>query len=438
MKFSKKTLILLFAAWTLLLSAVLPALAEEEAAPPPLSPAIEILAARTAMVKSGVVGEDIVFTSADFEGVLGYAPTRITVTSLPDAAAGTLCLGTLPLTLGATLSASTLAHLRFVPASTGVGVGTTFTFTAEGRACRTDTAIACALTTLAVKNLAPQASEQSVSTFCGVPVYEALRGVDPEQDALRFEVVRQPRKGTLTVDTATGAYVYTPKTGKKGTDVFTYRVTDVYGNESDVCKVKLNIQKEDKAVRYTDLEGHWACRAAMTLAHAGVLVGEQQGDAFLFRPDKDVTRGEFLMMAMHMTGLAPSETVRTTAFADDDAIPGYMKGYVAAAAEGGILTTVSADGTPVSFRCNDVITRAEAAVILDRVVKPEAEGAIAVFANMDAVPAWSRGAMTSLMGAGILTGTGTEGGGVALADPLGTVDRAQAAQMLCRVAELTR
>jgi Big-like domain-containing protein len=57
-------------------------------------------------------------------------------------------------------------------------------------------------------------------------VNSTVQGTDVDGDALTFEVVRAPRKGTLSLNANTGAFVYTPNGNFAGTDTFTFRARD--------------------------------------------------------------------------------------------------------------------------------------------------------------------------------------------------------------------
>ncbi|MBQ5390248.1 MAG: hypothetical protein IIU58_05000, partial [Clostridia bacterium] len=69
-----------------------------------ISPAIRVLAAQTTMKKNGVVGKELCFSKEDFSAVLGYSPTEVTLTSLPDPTKGVLKLGGMTLAPGSRLS----------------------------------------------------------------------------------------------------------------------------------------------------------------------------------------------------------------------------------------------------------------------------------------------------------------------------------------------
>ena len=87
----------------------------------------------------------------------------------------------------------------------------------------------------------------------------------------------------------------------------------------------------------------------------------------------------------------------------------------------------------VCFSPNSAITRAEAAVILNRLLGIETPDVASVFSDADSIPTWSINAMYALHSAGILTGSANESSGMGELRPADTLDRAQAAQILARV-----
>jgi len=428
---ARRTAAILLAACLPLAAAMPVSAADTEAAEgqstPLLTPALRILAARTAMHKSGTVGEEMCFSAADFEKVLGYAPTEITLISLPDRTQGVLKLGTLELSEGVSLSASVLSGLRFCPsAAAEAPVTAAFTFTAAGKAYTTDTALSCMLHLLSTENNAPTAADLAATTYAEIPLYSSLRAADPEADTLTYEIVRAPKKGSITLDAQTGAFVYTPAAGKHGSDTFTYRVSDAWGGESELCRVKLTIRKTDDTVQYSDLDSHWCAAAAMRLTDDGIFSGTTLGNLKLFSPDTAVTRGEFLVSAMRAAGYdadASADSTTLSVFSDTEDIPDYLRGYLSTAYRDGIIRGGTGNGTSaLSFAADEAITRAEAAVILYRLFEPETPAVLPVFSAEDeaAIPTWSVGAFSALRAAGILTA----------GNPADTLDRAQTAQML--------
>lgn len=430
----------------LLLPCLLTVHAEENAADPakvpeiePISPAIRVLAARQTLKKNaveawseGMPQEAVCFARADFASVLGYTPSLVTITSLPDRSVGTLKLGTLEIAVGCALSPSAIEHLQFVPTAAVEGEAVrsaSFTFTAEGKVYRTDTPLACQVYLLAEENAAPTAADVSGVTYTEIPLHGTLPAGDPDADSISYEIVRMPKKGSVSFDGASGTFVYTPAVGKRGTDVFTYRVSDRYGNKSEECRVEVEIRRAGEQFCYADLGTEDCAAAAMYLTDEGVLAGSALGTENLFSPDKGVTRGEFLMMAMNASGASDcsASTAVAPVFADHDMLPDYLHPYVTAAYHMGIISGTPDENGETVFAPDTPITGAEAAVIAARLFELPTEnqngGSVSVFAQQDnpeSIPAWSVGAYAAL----------DLVGGQHVLSPSGTVTRGEAAKLL--------
>ena len=74
-------------------------------------------------------------------------------------------------------------------------------------------------------NDAPVAVDQAVTTPQSKSITFKLNGVDVDNDSLKFTVLTPPKNGVLRGSTSADRS-YTPKTGFKGIDTFTYKVND--------------------------------------------------------------------------------------------------------------------------------------------------------------------------------------------------------------------
>lgn len=92
--------------------------------------------------------------------------------------------------------------------------------------------------------------------------------------------------------------------------------------------------------------------------------GYAQGSGGAFRPNQAVTRAEAAVMIARAAGLVAS-VERADAFADAASIPAWAKGGIGAAAKAGFMNGYS-DG---AFHADNLITRAQAVVTLDRVLR---------------------------------------------------------------------
>lgn len=403
------------------------------AAAAPLSPALLHLAADFTMAKSGLAGTGIFFTGEDFTAALGVESVgKLVITALPDHDHGHLLLGGSYVTEGQIIAERDLDALKFVPIS-DEPITACFSFCRGGD--RYGASYTCSLYTLEHVNTAPviaPADAVAASASGEIPVYSGVTHLgtipafDAQGDAMTFEILRYPVHGTLTLtDRERGYYEYTADADYTGPDSFTVRATDQYGGRSPETKLTLRADAPEAGEVFADMNGHWANAAAISCVRAGVL--EAPAADVCFYPDEDVSRAEFLVLAMKAAGY-DGFAVNTTGYADDADIPEAYRGFVAAASALGIVDGVEADGA-MRFYPNNRITRSEAALIVSRLTGIGMSETVAVFAD-EAVPAWASGALAGLRDAGILRGTGDG------LSAYGTLTRAAAVQLAASVAAM--
>lgn len=213
---------------------------------------------------------------------------------------------------------------------------------------------------------APIARNMEIKAYRGVAYTGTLSAVDNEGGTVTFRLATLPAKGTLEFGEE-GVFVYTPDARASGSDSFTFTATDEDGNVSAPATVKIRIERAASGVDYADTAGKDCATAAVDLAERGVFVGARVGDDWFFEPERTVSRGEFVTMAMAAAGIAPSD-VTVTGFADDDAIPTWAKGSVAGALEAGVVRGTATE-RGVAFRADSDITLSEAAAVLNRALR---------------------------------------------------------------------
>ena len=215
---------------------------------------------------------------------------------------------------------------------------------------------------------------------------------------MTFTLLRQPRRGTVEIR-GDGSFVYTPKKNKVGVDSFTYTATDPAGNVSREATVTITITKPTDAARYTDTAGE-SCRfAAEWMKNTGIFVSENIGGNRCFRPDKDVSRSEFLTMLVSVLELQPDTEVSYTGIEGE--VADWLKPYLAAAMRSGLLA-----GIPEAdvFRADEPISGAEAAVMLQNALdlRRKGDAADTVSTGEDMLPQWAAEAMQTLKEYGIV------------------------------------
>ena len=140
------------------------------------------------------------------------------------------------------------------------------------------------------------------------------------------------------------------------------------------------------------MDGSTSHCSAVKLAECGAFVGKRLGGDYYFEPESTLTRGEFLALCMSVTGADTLGGVVSTGFADDAQIPAWLKSCVASAVSDGVIKgRRGADG--VYFDAGSTVTRAEAGVMLDRLLRLTDVGWLSAG---EGVPAWAAQAAANL------------------------------------------
>ncbi len=344
-----------------------------------VSPALTILAGETEMIKSGLCGEELRFTAEDFEQALGVRELdSVVILTLPSEVSGKLMLGSLEVMRNQTISRINLSALRFLPRDGEEG-SCSFLFRA-GNAQKYD--VTCTIRLLKDRNFAPTATgigeeEFRIRTYRNIAVFGQLPAADPEEDALRYEIVDGPKRGLLTMTDRAGGFVYTPTKNYSGRDSFSYIVTDEYGNRSGIMEMEVSVERSDSGTVFTDLIGKRCHNSAIRLSELGVMPGMKLGDDLCFDPEGSVTRSEFLTMAMKLAGVDVSgiRPEAISAFADDRDIPKAHRAYVIAACSKGYIEVGNGAEAAV-FRPEEEITVAEACLMVYQILDGRQSAAV--------------------------------------------------------------
>ena len=398
-----------------------------------VSRGIYVLAEQNSMAKAGICGKELSFSRDDFSRFLNLSSVSdITFTSVPPETHGKLFVGNTVLRSGQTVSGSNLSLISFRPDSKEL-TETSFRFSPNGAAYDVE----CNLYFLDEVNYAPTVSiaptlSLDAHTYENVAHYGRLSAYDPDGDSCVFEIVSYPRRGRLVLnDKITGEYLYLPDENYVGKDKFCYVAHDKYGNYSAAAEVNVSVSRVATPTRFVDMTDSMAHASAIKLAEEGIMSGTQIGDGYYFQPDKSVSRGEFVVLAMRALGIKDVNSIRVSGFYDDDDIPPAMKGYIAAAHELGYINGKEIGGK-LCFMPNEDITRAEAAVIVGRMIEAATPVITPTLGDGEKIPAWAESSVYALSSLGILDIRGDE---VRATD---VVSREDAAMMLSAMMNFTR
>lgn len=355
----------------------------------------------TAFSKNGPVTGTISFSPDDFQVSGNGNLSSIILTSLPDPAAGVLTIGGQPVPEGSEVAMSAINGLQFNPLITPSLTSTSFTFTPVFDRGLMGESVTVGLFLLQSENAPPVAEELKLCTYKNVEVQGTFAAVDPEGDLLTFRLVSKPARGTVTQDQEGSAqFTYTPYENKTGKDAFTYVAVDAVGNTSAPVTVSIKIEKQKTKVTYSDMtnvEGH---REAVRLAEEGLLVGEKMGDQYFFRPTETMSRAQFTALAMAAANIEALEGVTVTGFADDEVMATWAKPYVSAALKAGVVQGTYGEDGQIIFQADASITAAEAAVILNRALN--VTDVTDVSSVMAVAPVWCAQAVANLSSCGAL------------------------------------
>nr|WP_230986788.1 S-layer homology domain-containing protein [Cohnella fermenti] len=171
-------------------------------------------------------------------------------------------------------------------------------------------------------------------------------------------------------------------------------------------------------------QAEWAKTAIEALAAREIVQGNGTGS---FLPTAQVTRSEFIQMAIKAFGLASDKA--TTSLADVRTTDWYYQAVATAESLG--IVTGRPDGT---FGASDPITKQDMAVILNRLAQvagvglSASTGAASAFDDAGTISSYASAAVDSLRKAGIVNGNGN-----GLFQPTGLSTRAEAATMIYKL-----
>ena len=160
----------------------------------------------------------------------------------------------------------------------------------------------------------------------------------------------------------------------------------------------------------------WARKAINELAKNGIVAGY---DDNTFKPQKNITREEFIKMVVAAKGMSLDTDACTLADVDQSK---WYAPYVNAAYQSGIIKGVSES----EFGIGKEITREDMAVIIARIMNYEnADDLQNVFADEDMISPYAKDAVYSLYKAGKIAGIGDN-----MFGPKQIVNRAQAGKII--------
>lgn len=243
----------------------------------------------------------------------------------------------------------------------------------------------------------PTAEDGKLQTYRNIANTGELHAADPEGETVSYHIETYPKRGTVELR-EDGNFVYTPKKNKVGEDSFTFTASDPAGNLSEVKTVQIEILKPSDAATFSDLDERTQF-TGLWMRSNGLFGGETVADQLCFCPEKQVTRGEFLVMAMKLAGVQPEIGLLSSGFADQDSAPKWMQSYLVSAMRRGIVSGVPTEHG-LCFQPERPITAAEAAAIVCRICNLEKTQSVS--SEDTSLPVWAASSVQTAAASGIL------------------------------------
>jgi len=165
-------------------------------------------------------------TSNDFTSHYTGGLNDIKIISLPVSTSGVLKNNGTVVKVGDVIPATALNLLTL---SIPYGAANTASLQWQASSNGTDFSNTATITFNLAANHVPVASDIAVSTKLKTPVSGTTVATDADNDNLYYQVTSTPIQGTVSVNSTTGAWKYTPNASASGLDSFNVTVTDGFG-----------------------------------------------------------------------------------------------------------------------------------------------------------------------------------------------------------------
>ena len=262
--------------------------------------------------------------------------------------------------------------------------------------------------------LASVAQSSSISTYENTTTTSTMRAeIASGEMNLNYVIETQPTHGTLFYEDSTDpTFSYTPDEDYIGTDSFSFKLTNgtLYSNTAMVTITIIEEYDDEPVIPfyYIDMQDHWANYSASQLAARNLIVGEEIGDRYYFKPNTITTRQDFMLYLLAITESnedADIEIPKIT-FEDEKMYPDWLIEAAKLAYAKGIIKG-SLIGNKLYLNLYENITRSQAAIMVNNVLKGNADATTLIYADKNDIPTWAMPAVKALTAYKIMQGDGT-------------------------------
>ena len=330
-------------------------------------PAFSILQSQATLKKHCELGENASFSESELNNFLGESTTYITITKLPEAENGTLMFNGSAVIKGQSVPTGQLDFLKFVPSFECKTAS--FGFTCDGKTY-SGAEFGCEMVFGEEVNSPPVAKDSGILTVSGFSCEGSLAITEPNGDDFIINVITYPIDGFITVS-ENGKVVYTPREGFSGKDSMVFTVTDCFGAESQKAMLSIEVDKNESGMKFVDMKDDMEHLYAYRMCKDNVMVYRYQDGEYYFDPESPVSKIEFLVMAMCLTGEdADIVAVADSVAIDDNGLSSGLKGYLSHAVANGLVQLDNGRFSP-----KDSVTLSEVAFTVSEILSLPEVGA---------------------------------------------------------------
>ena len=172
------------------------------------------------------------------------------------------------------------------------------------------------------------------------------------------------------------------------------------------------------------MQNHWANYSSSHLAARGLIIGEEIGSRYYFYPERTMTRADFMLFLLAITESNEDATLEipNVTFADSDTTPDWLNEAAKIAYAKGIIKG-SAAGNKVYLNAYSPLTRTEAVVMINNVLKPSNTNEALKYSDLKSIPEWGLQAVKNLTSYQIVQGSDN------MFNPSRIITRGQAAEL---------
>ena len=186
------------------------------------------------------------------------------------------------------------------------------------------------------------------------------------------------------------------------------------GGEVDLVKHTVRVElshfskyallTNDNLVKFKDIQGRWSEDTINRLASIGIINGVSMNSGYYYKPTDQINRQEFIKLLTQAIGYDMDAAVELEYFEDQGQVDQWALPYMKAAVEENLVKG-SEIGGKLYLNPLDYITRAEATVMVGRILKAQNDSTMTLdFIDESNIPTWARGYVRSLSDLGVIQG----------------------------------